>query len=72
MDFCLEGAEATAVIQIYQELLASNRNYEGITGQYVMMVNKPTQTSKYSFLSIGFPSAENKKITTTDERKNSF
>ena len=68
----LEGAEATAVIQIYEELLASNKNYEGITGQYVMMVNKPTQTSKYSFLSIGFPSAENKKITTTDERKTLF
>ena len=68
----LEGAEAIAVIQIYQELLASNSNYEGITGQYVMMVNKPTQTSKYSFLSIGFPSAENKKITTTEERKTLF
>jgi hypothetical protein len=68
----LEGNEAIAVTQIYQELLASNSNYEGITGQYVMMVNKPTQSSKYSFLSIGFPSAENKKITTTDERKTLF
>jgi len=68
----LEGAEAIAVIEIYQELLASNKNYEGITGQYVMMVNKPTQTSEYSFLSIGFPSAENKKITTTDEKKTLF
>jgi hypothetical protein len=68
----LEGNEAIAVTQIYQELLASNSNYEGITGQYVMMVNKPTQTSKYSFLSIGFPSAENKKVTTTDEKKTLF
>jgi hypothetical protein len=68
----LEGNEAIAVTQIYQELLASNSNYEGITGQYVMMVDKPTQTSEYSFLSIGFPSAENKKVTTTDEKKTLF
>ena len=68
----LEGAEAIAVTQIYQELLASNSNYERITGQYVMMVNKPNDTSEYSFLSIGFPSAENKKVTTTDEKKTLF
>ena len=54
----LEGNELEAVKKLYNGALAENPKLNNMTGQYVMMLDKPSTGGNYRFLSLGFPSAQ--------------
>lgn len=54
----LEGTELEAVKKLYNGALAENPKLNNMTGQYVMMLDKPSTGGNYRFLSLGFPSAQ--------------
>jgi hypothetical protein len=54
----LEGNELKAVKELYNGALAENPKLNNMTGQYVMMLDKPSTGGNYRFLSLGFPSAQ--------------